>query len=415
MPIRIPIISDFDERGVKKAVSQFKRLETTGEKAGFALRQAGKLAAAGIASAAVGLAGAATAAWSFAKAAMADQVSQLQLSRALKASAKATDAQVKSTEKWITKTQMALGIADDQLRPALARLVRSTKDVGQAQRILSAALDVSAQTGRPLEQVVQALGRAYDGNKTALGRLGLGFDKAQLKAMSFNDILGQLEKKTGGSAAAKANTFAGKMDRLKQAFNEMKESLGVVVLEYLQKFVDFGSRIGDAYGEGGAGGALSYFFEQLKKMVLYDENGQLNKFGKSLNFIANVYRGMTRVGSLAYATGYTAGAALATPLTGSEGYNRYQLGLDKFGRALTGKGYKFPLGNFGATYQAPAGPTEMRAGRSVPKGFMGPVAPTATNIYVTNNFSGLLTDEMAVAKKIRTTLAAYDRRMGLVK
>jgi hypothetical protein len=49
MAISIPIISEFADAGVKKAIKEFKQLETTGEKAQFALKKAAIPAAAAVA------------------------------------------------------------------------------------------------------------------------------------------------------------------------------------------------------------------------------------------------------------------------------------------------------------------------------------------------------------------------------
>ena len=67
------------------------------------------------------------------KAAVQDEASQKQLAEALKNTTNATDAQIKSTEDYITKQQLAFGVADTKLRPALANLARATGDVGKAQ------------------------------------------------------------------------------------------------------------------------------------------------------------------------------------------------------------------------------------------------------------------------------------------
>ncbi len=119
----------------------------------------------------------------------------------------------------------ATGVADDQLRPALARLALSTGNVSKAQDLLSLALDISTQTGKPLEGVANALGKAYDGNTAALGRLGIGLTAAELKAMSFTDVQTKLSDLFGGAAAKNAATFQGRMDRLKVAFDEGVETL----------------------------------------------------------------------------------------------------------------------------------------------------------------------------------------------
>ena len=93
--------------------------------------------------------------------------------------------------------------------------------------------------GIELETVANALGRAQDGNTTALGRLGLGLSKAELSTLSFTEVQQRLSDLYGGSAAANAETFQGKIDRLKVGFDEAKESLGVALLPQVEKFITF--------------------------------------------------------------------------------------------------------------------------------------------------------------------------------
>jgi hypothetical protein len=173
------------------------------------------------------------------KAAIQDEQAQLKLANALKAATGATDAQIKATESMILKTSLATGVADDQLRPALQRLAVSTKDTTKAQELLSLALDISKGSGKSLEEVANALGRAQDGNTTALGRLGLGLSKAELSTLSFTEVQAKLSDLYGGSAAKNAETFQGKIDRLKVGFDEAKESLGTALLPQVERFIGF--------------------------------------------------------------------------------------------------------------------------------------------------------------------------------
>jgi hypothetical protein len=173
------------------------------------------------------------------KAAIEDEQAQLKLANALKSATGATEAQIAATESMILKTSLATGVADDKLRPAMQRLAVSTKDVGEAQRLLSLALDISKGSGIELETVANALGRAQDGNTTALGRLGLGLSKAELSTLSFTEVQQKLSDLYGGAAAANAETFQGKIDRLKVGFDEAKESLGVALLPQVEKFITF--------------------------------------------------------------------------------------------------------------------------------------------------------------------------------
>ena len=173
------------------------------------------------------------------KAAIEDEAAQLRLASALRTATGATEGQIKATEDFILQTSLATGVADDSLRPALQRLAVSTKDTGEAQRLLSLALDISKGKGIELETVANALGRAQDGNTTALGRLGLGLSKAELSTLSFTEVQTKLSELYGGAAAANAETFQGKIDRLKVGFDEAKESLGVALLPEIEKFITY--------------------------------------------------------------------------------------------------------------------------------------------------------------------------------
>ena len=117
--------------------------------------------------------------------AAADEKAQRNLALTIENTTSATARQIAGVEDYISTTSLAIGITDDELRPAFGRLVRSTKDVEDAQKLLNLALDVSAATGKPLEAVANALGKAYDGNLNALGRLGLGIDQSLNQRISI--------------------------------------------------------------------------------------------------------------------------------------------------------------------------------------------------------------------------------------
>jgi hypothetical protein len=225
-------------------VDQLKKSLNTGsnEVDGFADKLGGFAKKAG---AAFLVAGAAAAAYASklavdgVKAAIEDEKAQTQLALALENATGATNAQIKATENSILQMSLATGVADDQLRPALGRLVRSTGDITKAQDLLSTALDISAATGKPLEAVANSLGKAYDGNTAALGKLGVGLSAAELKTMSFEQVQTRLTELFGGAAAANADTYAGKIARVQVAFNEAQETVGAALLPILDKLLGF--------------------------------------------------------------------------------------------------------------------------------------------------------------------------------
>lgn len=135
--------------------------------------------------------------------------------------------------------QLATGVADTDLRSALSRLSLSTNDLSKSQELLSLALDISKARGLSLESVSNALGKAYDGQMTSLGRLGIGLSATELKGKSFTEVQQRLSDLFGGAAARNAETFQGKIDIMRQRFAEFQESIGNAVIPVLLKLFDF--------------------------------------------------------------------------------------------------------------------------------------------------------------------------------
>jgi hypothetical protein len=233
--LTLKLIADIDDFN-----KNLNKGSTEVEGFGGKIEKFGKVAAAAFAAAAAAaVAYAGKLAIDGVKAAIEDEAAQVRLAGALERTTGATRDQIAAVEQQITKTALATGVADDQLRPALARLAVSTGDTAKAQDLLNLALDVAQATGKPVETVANALGKAYDGNTASLGKLGIGLSAAELKTMSFTDVQGKLSDLFGGAAAANAETFQGRMARLRVAFDEAKESIGFALLPIIERLVDF--------------------------------------------------------------------------------------------------------------------------------------------------------------------------------
>lgn len=172
------------------------------------------------------------------KSAIEDAAAQEKLALTLKNVTGATENQIAATEDYITKTSLAFGITDDDLRPSLERLARATGDVTKAQKLQTVAIDVAAGSGKSLEAVTNAMARAAEGNTSALSRLGVGLTAAQLKTMSMDEITAKLADTFENQASAKADTFQGKLSRLQIAFDEGKETVGSYILTAITPMVE---------------------------------------------------------------------------------------------------------------------------------------------------------------------------------
>jgi len=152
------------------------------------------------------------------------------LANGLKNSTGATDAQIAATESHIDAMAKATGIADDQLRPAMAALARGSGDVATAQNDLATVMDVSVATGKDMQSVSEAVAKAYGGNTASLKKLVPTIDDATLASGDMHAIMGELADQTGGAAAAAADTAAGKMQIMKVKMGEAQEEIGSALL-----------------------------------------------------------------------------------------------------------------------------------------------------------------------------------------
>jgi phage-related protein len=232
--LTLKLLADVDNftKNLKSADTEVKtfgdKVGDFGKKAGLAFAAAGAAAAAYAGKLAI----------DGVKAAIEDAAAQQKLALTLKNVTGATEAQISATEDYITKTSMAFGVTDDELRPSIERLARATGDLEKAQKLQTVAIDVAAGSGKSLEAVTNAMAKAAEGNTGALAKLGIGLTAAQLKTMSLDDITAKLADTFENQAAAKADTFQGKLTRLQIAFDEGKETVGAFILTAITPLVE---------------------------------------------------------------------------------------------------------------------------------------------------------------------------------
>ena len=228
MALSIPIVSEFDGKGISKAITEFKQLETVGEKAQFAIKKAAVPAAAAL-TAVVGALGLA------AQAAAEDEQQQALLANTMENVVGATDATVAATEDMISAMSRATGTADSELRPAFAALLVGTKNVGEATDALGLAQDIASSTGANLTAVSEALASAYAGNMKGLAALSPEMKGMIKDGADLDTVMMALNDNFGGAAAASAQTAAGKFKILKNSIAEFQESIGALLLPIIEK------------------------------------------------------------------------------------------------------------------------------------------------------------------------------------
>ena len=227
MAVILPIITEFDGKGIARAIKQFQALETNSQKAQFAISKAALPATAA-------LAGLATAAIFSVKAAIEDAAAQSALARQLKVSTTATDANIASVERYIDSLGKSVAITDSEARPAFANLALATHDATKAQELMAIAIDTAAATSKPLAEVAEAMSRGFAGNTKGLRQLSPELAALIKDGASAAEAFKVLKENFGGAGELAANTTAGQMKVLKIQLDETKEAIGKALIPVLE-------------------------------------------------------------------------------------------------------------------------------------------------------------------------------------
>lgn len=253
-----------------------KEADTALGEFGDSIKKIGLAAAAGVGVLAAGIGTAAMAA-------AEDQKSFALMENAIRNVTGATYDQIKAVDEQIGKMSLQVGIADDKLRPAYAALVRGTRDVEQANKDLSLVVDISTALQMDATTVADALAKGYEGNTKALKSLSPEMAAVIKEGASMSEIMDILSANFSGAATAAAETFQGRIDRVKVAFGEIVEQIGYAVLPMLEKIAGFIAdkvipvvqEFADAFSERGLGGVLDLTVEKF--LNFYDESSNMTK------------------------------------------------------------------------------------------------------------------------------------------
>ena len=232
MAINIPIISDFDAKGVNRAIKEFQQLDGVGEKTGFALKKAFVPAtiALGALTAGIGMA---------TKAAMEDEAAQLELARQLRTTTQATDAQIKAVEQSISAFSKQTAMADDQLRPALANLVRATGSLELSQKAMSVTADLATAKNIDMESASVAVSKALNGQVSALIKLDPSLKGIITSTSTADEVMAALNATVGGAAETFANSAEGGLKNFGIQMDELKESIGAAFIPVMEKLLPY--------------------------------------------------------------------------------------------------------------------------------------------------------------------------------
>jgi len=282
--LKLSILADIDD--LKKKLDQAdKAVETNSSKIGEFSAKIGK---------AFLVAGAAAAVYAGkllvdgVKAAIEDEKANAKLATTLINVAGATQKTVDEVLAYSRATELATGVTEDELRPSLNRLAIATGNAQKAMQLQGLALDVAAGSGKSLDVVTQALAKAYEGNTASLGRLGIGISAAELKTMSFEEITKRLSETFEGQADVAANTFEGRIARLRLAFEDVRDTLAERLLPFIEQFINFLTNKGIPALNGFIAGLTG---EEGLTVALEESGSGFVKFGEFIRTVAGIISG----------------------------------------------------------------------------------------------------------------------------
>jgi hypothetical protein len=248
MAIALPIISEWNPKGINKAIADFKKLGTTGEKAAFAIKKAALPAAAALVAIGATAISAIKAGEAFATANA--RVANIADSMGLFG----TETKV-VTDRLLTlaeATARQIGVDNLSIKATQAKLLTfknlaaTADEVGSSfDRATMAALDMASAGFGSAEQNAVQLGKALEDpikGITALAKSGITFtasEKKKIEALVKSNklleaqdmILQAIEKQIGGTAKATANDT----DKMKEGFRQFQQQLGSALLPVLAK------------------------------------------------------------------------------------------------------------------------------------------------------------------------------------
>lgn len=168
---------------------------------------------------------------------------------------------------FIENLERLTGITREELQPSFQKLLTQTGSITKSQKILAAAVEVSFSGIMSVSEAADALSQAYVGNVKGLKKFNLGLTNAELAAMSFDEVLQKVSKTYKDQFAAALDTTAVKLDKMKVAADNAKESIG--------------SGLVDAFANLIGGGNLD------------KANAQMERFGQT---VADVLKSVTSSG-----------------------------------------------------------------------------------------------------------------------
>lgn len=146
-------------------------------------------------------------------------------------------------DNFASSLQRTTGISDEVIKDVVQIGIQMGISVGDIERTVKVATDLSVTFGIDLRSAVEMLAKAQEGEITQLGRLLPNMKDTIKNAKDYSEILGVVESRVNGAAEAQGNTLVGSMNKLKQTFSDLKETIGSAFIPQLQSIYEWLAKI----------------------------------------------------------------------------------------------------------------------------------------------------------------------------
>lgn len=136
--------------------------------------------------------------------------------------------------------------SDDSIQNAQTMLLTLGLNSKQVEELIPKISDLASATGQDLGSATQQVIQGINGQTRGLKAVGLGFDATTDKTKNLSIITEKLGKFQGASADA-LETTAGKAKRLENAIDDVKESIGELIVNEGNQILDFFEVLGGGF------------------------------------------------------------------------------------------------------------------------------------------------------------------------
>jgi hypothetical protein len=153
------------------------------------------------------------------------------------------------TKTALTAMSRLTKYSDEELAQAMQRALTYGMSYDQAMAALGPTLDFAAARQLDLESASTVVGKAFMGSTELLKRYGVNTVEMGGKTATFSDVLAQLSDQFGGTAKRSAETYEGTQERLANAWEELSEKVGTILLPALTQMLDTMVPLVDSFGD----------------------------------------------------------------------------------------------------------------------------------------------------------------------